>query len=159
VFPSAGLLLQAESNFSVSRRVVIERKIFLKKKNRKGFRTYSGNGKVFKKGNQERTLVGLAASTAGIPMRLMLDCRIRYCSKDAGKPPRKCHPGGHPTSSIQASAAHAHTPDRVHTGDRQHHGHTALGRNTRSKARQHASGQIANEKWLTTRQSATMQER
>jgi len=53
VFPSAGLLLQAESNFSVSRRVVIERKIFLKKKSRKGFRIFSGNGKVFKKGNQE----------------------------------------------------------------------------------------------------------
>ena len=62
---------------------------------------YSGNGKVFKKGNQECTLVGLAASTAGIPMQLMLDCRIRYFSKDAGKPTRKCHPGGHPTSSIQ----------------------------------------------------------
>jgi len=88
VFPSAGLLLQAESNFSVSRRVVIERKIFLKKKSRKDFRMYSGNGKVFKKGNQECTLVGLAASTAGIPMRLMLDGRMRYFSKDAGKPTR-----------------------------------------------------------------------
>ena len=88
VFPPAGLLLQAESNFSVSRRVVIERKIFLKKKSKKGFRMYSGNGKVFKKGNQECTLVGLAASTAGIPMRLMLDGRMRYFSKDAGKPTR-----------------------------------------------------------------------
>jgi len=37
VFPFIGLLLQEESNFSVSRRVVIERKIFLKKKDRKGF--------------------------------------------------------------------------------------------------------------------------
>src|SRR5262249_29360246 len=57
--------------YSRSRRVVIERKMFLKKKSRKGFRTYSRNGKVFKKGNQECTLVGPAASTAGIPMRLM----------------------------------------------------------------------------------------
>jgi hypothetical protein len=92
-------------------------------------------------------------------MRLMLDCRVRYFSKDAGKPTRKCHLGRHSTSSIQAPAAHAHTPDRVHTGDRQHHGHTALGSNTRRAARKQAPGQIANEKWLTARQSATMRER
>jgi hypothetical protein len=32
VFPYSGLLLQEESNFSVSRRVAIERKMFLKKR-------------------------------------------------------------------------------------------------------------------------------
>jgi hypothetical protein len=47
VFPSSGLLLQAESNFSVSRRVVIERKMFLKKKAERDLRTCSGNGKIF----------------------------------------------------------------------------------------------------------------
>ena len=38
---------------------------------------YSGNGKVFKKGNQECTLGGLAASTAGIPTQLMLASRSK----------------------------------------------------------------------------------
>jgi hypothetical protein len=71
-------------------------------------------------------------------------------------PTRRGHPGGHPTSSIQALAAHANAPDRVHTGDRQRHVQAALGRNTSREARQQASGQIANEKWITARQSATL---
>ena len=69
------------------------------------------------------------------------------------------HPSGHPTSSMQASAAHANAPDRVHTGDRPRHVQAALGRNTRRDARPQAPGQIANEKWLTAKQSATMRER
>src|SRR5262249_16108402 len=77
----------------------------------------------------------------------------------AGKPTRKCHSGGHPTSSIQAPAAHAHNPDPVHTGDRQHHGQTALGSKTRREARKQARGQVANEKCLTARRSATRRER
>jgi hypothetical protein len=72
---------------------------------------------------------------------------------------RRCHPGGHPTSSMPAPVAHANAPHRVHTGDRQRHVQAALGRNTSSEVRQQAPGQIANEKWLTARQSATMQER
>jgi hypothetical protein len=47
VLPCAGLLLQAESNFSVSRRVVIERKMFLKKKGKKGFKNLFCKRKSF----------------------------------------------------------------------------------------------------------------
>ena len=72
---------------------------------------------------------------------------------------RRRHPGGHPTSSMQAPAAHANAPDRVHTGDRPRHVQAALGSNTSREARKQAPGQIANEKWLTARQSATMRER
>jgi hypothetical protein len=72
---------------------------------------------------------------------------------------RRRHPGGYPTSSTPARAAHANAPHRVHTGDKQRHVQAALGRNTSSEARQQAPGQIANEKWLTARQSALMRER
>ena len=72
---------------------------------------------------------------------------------------RRRHPGGHPTSFMQPPAAHANAPDRVHMGDRPRHVQAALGSITSSKARQQAPGQIANEKWLTARQSATIRER
>jgi len=66
----------------------------------------------------------------------------------------RCHPGGHPTSSMQAPAAHANAPHRVHTGDGPRHVQAALGSNTNREARQQAPGQIANEKWLTARREA-----
>ena len=69
------------------------------------------------------------------------------------------HPGGHPTLSLQTPAAHANAPDRVHTGDRPRHVPAALGRTTSRGARKQAPGQIANEKRLTARQSATTRER
>ena len=69
------------------------------------------------------------------------------------------HPGSKPMSSIQAPASHANAPHRVHMGDRQRHVQAALGRNTSSEARQQRPGQIANEKWITARQSAPMRER
>jgi hypothetical protein len=69
---------------------------------------------------------------------------------------RRCHQGGHPTWCMSAPAAHANAPDRVHTGDRQRHVPAALGSNTSREARQQVPGQIANEQWLTARQSATM---
>jgi hypothetical protein len=60
---------------------------------------------------------------------------------------------------MQPPAAHANAPDRVHTGDRPRHVQAALGRNTSREARQQRLGQIANEKWLTARQSVPMRER
>src|SRR5687768_2752540 len=55
---------------------------------------------------------------------------------------RRRHVGGHPTSSIQAPAAHANAPDRVYTGDRPRHVQAALGRNTSRGARQQALGKL-----------------
>jgi hypothetical protein len=72
---------------------------------------------------------------------------------------RRGHQGGHPTWCISAPVTQANAPDRVHTRDRQRHVQAALERSTRREARQQAPGQIANEKWLTARQSATMRER
>src|SRR5437764_10331210 len=69
------------------------------------------------------------------------------------------HPSGHPTSFMQPPAAHANAPDRVHTGDKPRHMQAALGSNTSREARQQAPGQIANEKWITARQSTTIRER
>jgi hypothetical protein len=72
---------------------------------------------------------------------------------------RRGHQGGHPTWCMSAPATHANAPDRVHTRDRQRHVQAALGSNMSREARQQALGQIANEKWLTARHSATMRER
>ena len=58
-----------------------------------------------------------------------------------------------------SSSSHANTPHRVHTGDRQRHVQAALGGNTSREARQKRPGKIANEKWITARQSTTMRER
>src|SRR5215510_10340645 len=68
---------------------------------------------------------------------------------------RRGHQDGHPTWCMSAPATHANAPDRVHTRDRQRHVQAVLGSNTRREARQPASGQIANAKWLTARSSAT----
>ena len=72
---------------------------------------------------------------------------------------RRGHQVGHLTWCMSAPAEHANAPDRVHTGSRQCRLHVALGSNTSREARQQAPGQIANEKWLTARQSATMRSR
>ncbi len=47
----------------------------------------------------------------------------------------------------------------VRTRDRQRHVQAAVGSNTSSKAREQVPGQIANEKCLMARSSATMRER
>src|SRR5690349_15047260 len=60
---------------------------------------------------------------------------------------------------MQALAAHGNVPDRVHTGNRPRHVQAAWGSNTSREPRQQAPGQIANEKCLTARSSATMRER
>jgi hypothetical protein len=72
---------------------------------------------------------------------------------------RRRHLGDHPTQSMQAPAAHANAPDRVHTGGRQRDVQPALGSNTRRGARKQAPGQIANEKWFTAQSSAPMRKR
>jgi hypothetical protein len=72
---------------------------------------------------------------------------------------RRGRQGGHPTWCISASTTHANAPHSAYTGDKPRHVQAALGRNTSRAARQQAPGQIANEKWLTARQSATMRER
>jgi hypothetical protein len=48
---------------------------------------------------------------------------------------RRRHPGGHPTSSMQA-------PDRVHMGDRPRHVQAALGSNTSRGARKQGLGRL-----------------
>ena len=45
------------------------------------------------------------------------------------------------------------------TGGKQGHVQAAAGSNTSRGARKQAPGHLANEKWLTARQSATMRER